>query len=126
MKVAEIIRAEGSQLVRLPEEFHLEGDTVPIRRQGEAIVLEPVKPATWPPGFFDRIRIDDPAFARPSQGPVPPALNWIDCRHALLARYEYLHRCDAPSCAGAATPGCGGAGRLRDFQHHNLRAVHRH
>ena len=75
MKVAEIVRADGSQLVRLPEEFHLEGDTVSIRRQGEAIVLEPVKPATWPPGFFDRIRIDDPAFARPSQaqGPVPPA-----------------------------------------------------
>jgi virulence-associated protein VagC len=73
MKVAEIVRAEGSQLVRLPEEFHLEGDTVPIRRQGDAIVLEPVKAATWPPGFFDRIRIDDPTFTRPSQGPVPPA-----------------------------------------------------
>jgi antitoxin VapB len=73
MKIAEIVRAEGSQLVRLPEEFPLEGDTVSIRRQGEAIVLEPVKPATWPPGFFDRIRIDDPGFARPSQGPVPPA-----------------------------------------------------
>jgi hypothetical protein len=73
MKVAEIVRSGGSQLVRLPEEFHLEGDTVSIRRQGEAIVLEPVKPATWPPGFFDRIRIDDPALARPPQGPVPPA-----------------------------------------------------
>ena len=73
MKLAEIVRVDGSQLVRLPEEFRLEGDTVSIRRQGEAIVLEPVKPATWPPGFFDRIRIDDPAFARPTQGPVPPA-----------------------------------------------------
>jgi hypothetical protein len=72
MKVAEIVRADGSQLVRLPEGFHLEGDIVSIRRQGEAIVLEPVKPATWPPGFFDRIHIDDPSFARPSQGPVPP------------------------------------------------------
>ena len=67
MKVAEIVRANGSQLVKLPEEFHLEGDTVSIRRQGEAIVLESVKPSTWPPGFFDRIRIDDPGFARPSQ-----------------------------------------------------------
>jgi hypothetical protein len=73
MKVAEIVRANGSQLVKLPEEFHLEGDTVAIRRQGEAIVLEPVKPATWPPGFFEGIRIDDPAFARPPQGQVPPA-----------------------------------------------------
>jgi antitoxin VapB len=72
MKTTEIVRADGSQLVRLPGEFQLEGDTVSIRRQGEAIVLEPIKPATWPPGFFDRIRIDDPAFARPSQGQVPP------------------------------------------------------
>jgi virulence-associated protein VagC len=73
MRIAEIVRVDGSQLVRLPEEFHLEGDTVSIRRQGEAIVFEPVKPATWPLGFFDRIHIDDPAFTRPTQGPVPPA-----------------------------------------------------
>ena len=73
MKVAEIVRADGSQLVRLPEEFHLEGDAVSIRRQGEAILLEPLKSATWPSGFFDRIRIDDPTFVRPPQGPVPPA-----------------------------------------------------
>jgi len=73
MKVAEIVRAGDTQLLKLPEEFHLEGDTIGIRRQGEAIVLEPVKPASWPPGFFDRIRIDDSAFARPPQGQVPPA-----------------------------------------------------
>jgi hypothetical protein len=75
MKVAEIIRANGRQLVKLPEEFHVEGDTVSIRRQGEAIILEPVKSTAWPPGFFDRIRIDDPAFERPPQGQVPPAPN---------------------------------------------------
>jgi len=73
MKVAEIVRADGAQLVKLPEGFQLEGDIVSIRRQGKAIVLEPVKPATWPPGFFEQIRIDDPAFARPPQGQVPPA-----------------------------------------------------
>ncbi|MEX2141452.1 MAG: hypothetical protein WD894_19455 [Pirellulales bacterium] len=73
MKVTEIVRANGSQLVKLPEEFHLEGDTVSIRRQGEAIVLEPVKAAAWPAGFFQNIRVDDPAFARPSQGLLPPA-----------------------------------------------------
>ncbi|MGZ3318313.1 MAG: hypothetical protein ACXU95_13550 [Isosphaeraceae bacterium] len=73
MKVAEIVRADGAQLVKLPEGFQLEGDIVSIRRQGKAIVLEPVKPATWPPGFFEQIHIDDPAFARPPQGQVPPA-----------------------------------------------------
>jgi virulence-associated protein VagC len=73
MTVAEIVRADGSQFVELPEGFHLDGDTVSVRRQGKALVLEPVKAATWPPGFFERIRIDDPAFARPAQGHVPPA-----------------------------------------------------
>jgi len=73
MKVAEIVRADGAQLVKLPEEFQLEGDIVSIRRQGQAIVLEPIRPATWPPGFFEQIQIDDPAFARPSQGQVPQA-----------------------------------------------------
>jgi hypothetical protein len=73
MKTAEIVRANGSQLIKLPEEFHLQGDTVAIRRQGEAIVLEPVKATTWPPGFFQDICIDDPAFSRPPQGPAPPA-----------------------------------------------------
>jgi virulence-associated protein VagC len=73
MQVAEIVWANGSQLVKLPEEFQVAGDTLSIRRQGDAIVLEPVRPEAWPAGFFDRIRIDDPAFVRPQQGQVPPA-----------------------------------------------------
>lgn len=28
-------------------------------------------PSGWPVGFFDEIRIDDPAFTRPAQGEVP-------------------------------------------------------
>jgi virulence-associated protein VagC len=73
MEVAEIVRIDGCQLVKLPEGFQLEGDTVSIRRQGASLVLEPIKPAAWPLGFFDRIRVDDSALARPSQGRVPPA-----------------------------------------------------
>jgi antitoxin VapB len=73
MQTAEIVRTDGTQAVKLPEGFHFEGDTVSIRREGEAVILEPVKPATWPPGFFDAIHIDDPAFVRPEQGPVPRA-----------------------------------------------------
>ncbi len=71
MNTAVISRADGRQTVTLPEEFRIESDTVSIRREGEAVILEPVKPAAWPPGFFDRIRIDDPAFVRPEQGQVP-------------------------------------------------------
>jgi antitoxin VapB len=73
MHTTQIIHTDGTQAVKLPEGFHFEGDTVSIRREGEAVILEPVKPTSWPTGFFDRIRIDDPAFARPRQGPVPPA-----------------------------------------------------
>ncbi len=39
MQVAEIVRIDGCQLVKLPEGFQLEGDTVSIRRQGESLVL---------------------------------------------------------------------------------------
>jgi antitoxin VapB len=71
MNTAVISRTDGRQTVTLPEEFHFEGDAVSIRREGEAVILEPVKTSAWPPGFFDRIRIDDPAFERPEQGHVP-------------------------------------------------------
>ncbi len=73
MTTAEITRINGTQTVALPAGFELEGDRVAIRREGEAIVLEPIKQATWPPDFFDRIQIEDRAFARPEQGQVPPA-----------------------------------------------------
>jgi antitoxin VapB len=68
MKTAEIIHTDGVQAVKLPDEFRFEGDAVTIRREGEAVILEPLKPATWPAQFFDRIRVDDPAFVRPEQG----------------------------------------------------------
>jgi hypothetical protein len=73
MNTAEIIHTDGTQAVKLPEGFRFEGDIVSIRREGEAVILEPLKPLNWPPGFFDHIRIDDPAFARPEQGLVPRA-----------------------------------------------------
>jgi virulence-associated protein VagC len=59
--------------VRLPDEFRFASDTVSIRRQGEAVILEPIKASNWPDGFFDAIRIDDPAFVRPPQGTTPQA-----------------------------------------------------
>jgi virulence-associated protein VagC len=71
MKTAEIVNIDGAQVVKLPTGFQFQADTVSIRRQGEAVILEPLRPTTWPPGFFDSIRIDDPAFTRPEQGEVP-------------------------------------------------------
>jgi virulence-associated protein VagC len=73
MKTVEVLETDRGQAVPLPEEFRFATRTVSIRRDGEALLLEPVKPARWPEGFFEAIRIDDPAFVRPEQGPTPPA-----------------------------------------------------
>jgi len=72
MSTAEIVDIGGTQAVKLPEGFRFDADTVSIRKEGEAVILEPVKPPTWPDGFFQSIRIDDPAFVRPDQGKAPP------------------------------------------------------
>ena len=61
----------GRQMVRLPKSIHLP-PTVVVRREGEAVVLEPPGPKAWPAGFFDSIGITDPAFERPAQGQPPP------------------------------------------------------
>jgi virulence-associated protein VagC len=73
MKTTEVIYTAGVQAVKLPEEFRFQSEVVSIRREGEAVVLEPIKLERWPDGFFERIRIDDPRFSRPNQGPMPPA-----------------------------------------------------
>ena len=43
---------------------------------GDHIELKPCAkvPNSWPPGFFDRITIHDPAFGRPPQGMLPTAV----------------------------------------------------
>jgi antitoxin VapB len=73
MKTVEIVETSNGQAVPLPEEFRFATSTVSIRREGDAVILEPVKSAHWPEHFFDAIRIDDPAFARPDQGLAPVA-----------------------------------------------------
>ena len=73
MITAEIVETSQGQAVRLPDEFRFSTSTVSIRREGEAIILEPLRPSAWPEHFFDTIRIDDPAFVRPEQGLTPPA-----------------------------------------------------
>lgn len=70
---AKIFTTGGSQAVRLPKEYRFEGKEVNIRREGSRVILEPVAKSKWPRGFFDRIRISDPAFVRPPQGKMPPA-----------------------------------------------------
>lgn len=73
MKTVELVETSRGQELRLPEEFRFASRTVSIRRQGDAVILEPVKAAGWPERFFEDIRIEDPAFARPPQDSTPPA-----------------------------------------------------
>jgi hypothetical protein len=43
-----------SQAVRLPKEFRFEGGEVSVRREGDAMILEPLKPRAWPKGYWRR------------------------------------------------------------------------
>ena len=43
MKTARIFRSGNSQAVRIPKEFHMEGDEAEIRRRGEWLLLRPKK-----------------------------------------------------------------------------------
>ena len=73
MTTTEVINSGEGQLVRVPEEFRFASSEVSIRREGNTVVLEPlfVRTSDWPVGFFEEIRIDDPAFDRPPQGEPP-------------------------------------------------------
>jgi antitoxin VapB len=71
MKTAKLFRTGGSQAVRLPKEFRLEGSEVYIFQEGDRIVLLPKKKKQWPAKFFQSIRIVDSKFARLSQPEVP-------------------------------------------------------
>lgn len=50
IKRAKIFKTGRSQAVRLPKEFRFEGDTVLIRHQGSAVILEP---DGWPEGYVN-------------------------------------------------------------------------
>jgi antitoxin VapB len=41
-KTAKLFRNGNSQAVRLPQEFRFKGDEVLIRKEGDAVVLEPM------------------------------------------------------------------------------------
>ena len=73
MDTTEIISIDGHQAAKLPDEFRFDESTVAIRKEGDAVILEPVRLKNWPAGFFDEIRVDDPQFTRPPQGETPPA-----------------------------------------------------
>lgn len=61
-----------SQAVRLPKAFRFEGDAVSIRRQGNAVVLEPLAPAKDEWTWLDEFPADfDPEFEKHALEEVP-------------------------------------------------------
>lgn len=53
---AKLFQNGRSQAVRLPKEFRFKGREVSIRREGDAVILEPVKQHAWPRGYWERLR----------------------------------------------------------------------
>jgi antitoxin VapB len=67
-KSARIFWTGRSQAVRLPKEFRFDTDTVSVRREGKAVILEPAN--DWPEGYVESF-VDVPDdLARPAQGKV--------------------------------------------------------
>ena len=54
MATAKLFSNGRSQAVRLPKEFRFEGGEVSVRREGDAVILEPLKPRAWPKGYWRR------------------------------------------------------------------------
>jgi len=67
-KTASIFWTGRSQAVRLPKEFRFSGDTVLVRREGNAVILEPNQ--GWPEGYAESFAGVPEDFERPSQGIV--------------------------------------------------------
>ena len=53
--------------------YRFAGREVAIRREGEVVILEPLKASRWPPGLLKRLKISDAHFKRPVQGGLPLA-----------------------------------------------------
>ena len=67
--IAKIFKSGNSLALRLPKELHPAEGEVEIETVGDRWIVSPVKPASWPKGFFSRIRLSDPhPFQRPAQG----------------------------------------------------------
>lgn len=67
-KTASLFWTGRSQAVRLPKEFRFEGDTVLVRREGSAVILEPAQ--AWPEGYVESFTGVPEDFARPPQGQI--------------------------------------------------------
>jgi antitoxin VapB len=68
---AKVFWTGRSQAVRLPKEFRFEDDEVAIRREGDRVILEPIRARKWPKGYWDRLRELTKGLAFPDVEPLP-------------------------------------------------------
>lgn len=84
---AKLFRHGGSQAVRLPKAFRFDGEEVSIRREGDRVILEPLKPYIFKrpqtqeemDEFWrrlDALRSDEPFPDRPPQPAWPERGYW--------------------------------------------------
>jgi antitoxin VapB len=67
-KTASVFWTGRSQAIRLPKEFRFDGDKVFVHREGNSVVLEPVR--EWPEGYVESFSGVPDDFERPPQGDV--------------------------------------------------------
>lgn len=68
---ASLFMTGGSQAVRLPKDYRFEGSAVRIRKEGDAVILEPLEKADWPEGYWERL---DALAPPPEDFTIPPPL----------------------------------------------------
>ncbi len=52
---AKVFSNGRSQAVRLPKQFRFDADEVSIRRDGDAVILEPVRGRRWPAKYWAQV-----------------------------------------------------------------------
>lgn len=65
---ARVFTTGRSQAVRLPKEYRFDTDTVLVHREGNAVILEPIR--EWPEGYVESFAGVPDDFERPAQGDV--------------------------------------------------------
>jgi len=73
MDTAKLFKNGRSQAVRLPRAYRFKGREVAIRREGESVILEPVKRRAWPRGYWEEMPELGDDFKLPDD-PVPPPI----------------------------------------------------
>jgi antitoxin VapB len=79
MSEAKLFKVGGSQAVRLPKAFRFKGDRVHIRREGDAVILEPVErtPAEIR-AWLESVRMAD-FMPNGREQPPPPRDDRLTC-----------------------------------------------